>query len=60
MRVTYWVGSPPRGRGRQQAHDEGDVLGRLTPAWAGMTGVAAMWNEAVAAHPRVGGDDVGG
>ena len=51
-----WVGSPPRGRGKARGPRFFDVVGGITPAWAGKSRECryALTNEWD--HPRVGGE----
>ena len=55
--IRSFVGSSPRGRGKRR---RGPALRRqegLIPAWAGKTLIRASVSSAVAAHPRVGGEN---
>ena len=56
---TPFLGSSPRGRGKLSAVARGVRPGRLIPAWAGKTPVRRMAAVMRAAHPRVGGENVG-
>ena len=56
---TYWrpsTGSPPRGRGKAQLLCRRCRCMRITPAWAGKSGVDVEWPGANRDHPRVGGE----
>ena len=53
-------GSSPRGRGKPDAVDEALDEARLIPAWAGKTIFVALYQNNETAHPRVGGENVGG
>ncbi len=50
------LGSPPRGRGRQQTLRPYEAATGLTPAWAGTAWLRAPMQRSPRAHPRVGGD----
>ena len=53
------VGSPPRGRGKEQsAHRAGAPAG-ITPAWAGKSPLHVFPNGLSGDHPRVGGEKPG-
>ena len=54
--VEYSLGSPPHGRGKVDDPEGGDLVHRITPAWAGkssnfMRSCSAIWD-----HPRMGGE----
>ena len=51
-------GSSPRGRGKQIPGGTTAVLLRLIPAWAGKTRQADSNSHGLAAHPRVGGENL--
>ena len=51
-----WVGSPPRGRGKARGPRFFDVVGGITPAWAGKSRPAAAAKPFLRDHPRVGGE----
>ena len=53
-------GSSPRGRGKRTPWGEWAYALRLIPAWAGKTSRRVRRDRAVAAHPRVGGENVSG
>ena len=53
-------GSPPRGRGGRSHRDPLAPDLRLTPAWAGRTGIGDCADQLHQAHPRVGGADLSG
>ena len=50
------TGSPPRGRGTQDAQGVAVQAEGLTPAWAGNTTSRTVLSRRAAAHPRVGGE----
>ena len=52
----YWVGSPPRGRGKDQRARNRKHLARITPAWAGKSYTRRSWPSTGKDHPRVGGE----
>ena len=49
-------GSPPRGRGKVAGAACRDLLGGITPAWAGKRRCTAACNRLCWDHPRVGGE----
>ena len=52
----YWVGSPPRGRGKA-IKDAGErQAARITPAWAGKSTTSGHETTLPRDHPRVGGE----
>ena len=53
-------GSSPRGRGKLLVGVGGRLRPRLIPAWAGKTMTAIEARACSGAHPRVGGENVGG
>ena len=56
----YWVGSPPRGRGKA-IKDAGErQAARITPAWAGKRPCQERPVEGRRDHPRVGGEKITG
>ena len=50
------IGSSPRGRGTRVRRRDVQERARFIPAWAGNTAIAAAEVDAVAVHPRVGGE----
>ena len=50
------LGSPPRGRGKDPAHQRGRHRPGITPAWAGKRAILAGRKAQVEDHPRVGGE----
>ena len=56
LRSIAYLGSPPRGRGKEIMVTLQDINARITPAWAGKS--AQAWNagEVDMDHPRVGGE----
>ena len=53
------LGSPPRGRGKDPAHQRGRHRPGITPAWAGKRAILAGRKAQVEDHPRVGGEKTG-
>ena len=53
-----WQGSPPRGRGKDPAHQRGRHRPGITPAWAGKRAILAGRKAQVEDHPRVGGEKI--
>ena len=51
-------GSPPRGRGKVAGAACRDLLGGITPAWAGKRRCTAACNRLCWDHPRVGGEKI--
>ena len=49
-------GSPPRGRGKARGPRFFDVVGGITPAWAGKRLLSEDEYAAARDHPRVGGE----
>ena len=49
-------GSPPRGRGKVFSHKTGQLIHRITPAWAGKRAPKADFITSYWDHPRVGGE----
>ena len=59
--VTFYRssrGSSPRGRGKRAVMTSAVCPTRLIPAWAGKTPCATSLRMTVAAHPRVGGENL--
>ena len=58
MKPSSWRrgGSPPRGRGKDDEHDDLDELLGITPAWAGKSTVRDQRVSVQEDHPRVGGE----
>ena len=55
--VEYWaLGSPPRGRGKDERRRPGEIRARITPAWAGKSWPLRDIHNLVWDHPRVGGE----
>ena len=55
--VEYWaLGSPPRGRGKDERRRPGEIRARITPAWAGKSLFDMVINSLLEDHPRVGGE----
>ena len=54
-----FVGSPPRGRGKDQRQAQNSAGGGITPAWAGKRGWMRATEITRKDHPRVGGEKVG-
>ena len=52
------LGSPPRGRGKVAGAACRDLLGGITPAWAGKRRCTAACNRLCWDHPRVGGEKI--
>ena len=52
------VGSPPRGRGKATVALKARIAKRITPAWAGKSGISAASTWPIWDHPRVGGEKV--
>ena len=52
------LGSPPRGRGKDPAHQRGRHRPGITPAWAGKRAILAGRKAQVEDHPRVGGEKI--
>ena len=50
-------GSPPRMRERRDIQVRGGRFSRITPAYAGKTNQAAVWDDEAWDHPRVCGKD---
>ena len=58
--MSLWdCGSSPRGRGKQSRGEYLSPKVGLIPAWAGKTDAGLSMVYARAAHPRVGGENVG-
>ena len=51
-----FVGSPPRGRGKDQRQAQNSAGGGITPAWAGKRGWMRATEITRKDHPRVGGE----
>ena len=51
-----WVGSPPRGRGKARGPRFFDVVGGITPAWAGKRRMSSSCVLRMRDHPRMGGE----
>ena len=51
-----WVGSPPRGRGKDWAKTGAYNAQGITPAWAGKRVKPAPAPESPKDHPRMGGE----
>ena len=49
-------GSPPRGRGKADAGAGREILGGITPAWAGKSNQGRWRTPGREDHPRVGGE----
>ncbi len=58
--ILTGLGSPPHGRGRLVSFTPASAGTGLTPAWAGTADQVPGAGRALWAHPRVGGDGVGG
>ena len=56
--LTTKAGSPPRGRGKVAGAACRDLLGGITPAWAGKRRCTAACNGLCWDHPRVGGEKI--
>ena len=50
------LGSPPRGRGKDECKCQALFENRITPAWAGKSGNVDLNVTTVKDHPRVGGE----
>ena len=50
------MGSPPRGRGKVDDPEGGDLVHRITPAWAGKRDADKNVPSTQKDHPRVGGE----
>ena len=50
------MGSPPRGRGKGGHVTAPNLIERITPAWAGKSGIAEDEHPQAEDHPRVGGE----
>ena len=53
-----YIGSPPRGRGKEKMVTLQDINARITPAWAGKRHSCRMRRWCSGDHPRVGGEKV--
>ena len=49
-------GSPPRGRGKADHISGHNLCARITPAWAGKSGISHAYRPRPRDHPRVGGE----
>ena len=56
--VIRLLGSPPRGRGKEECHSWETAYQGITPAWAGKSHRPNMDNENMGDHPRVGGEKI--
>ena len=54
------LGSPLRGRGKEDRNNGTAWLYRITPAWAGKSREIPLHLRAAKDHPRVGGEKFGG
>ena len=50
------LGSPPRGRGKEQSSNLQETADRITPAWAGKRSERPARSNSDEDHPRVGGE----
>ena len=50
------LGSPPHGRGKAWHDIHGCLSARITPAWAGKSGITAIARKPRRDHPRMGGE----
>ena len=53
------MGSPPHGRGKVDDPEGGDLIHRITPAWAGKSRLIMELCMASGDHPRMGGEKCG-
>ena len=51
-----WLGSPPRGRGKDESGINCRTIKRITPAWAGKSLLWSPSSSLPRDHPRVGGE----
>ena len=54
--ILSFLGSPPRGRGKEDKPAHYCELSRITPAWAGKSPLAVVSSAPLQDHPRVGGE----
>ena len=59
-RVAVWLGSPPRMRGKERAHQKRTPAARITPAYAGKSRKEKNYDQRKRDHPRVCGEKVAG
>ena len=59
VHVAGLIGSSPRGRGKHGRLEDRPLSHRLIPAWAGKTCCSPSPEKPRAAHPRVGGENIG-
>ena len=60
LRSIAYLGSPPRGRGKDICRHPFAVETRITPAWAGKSSLYLVPVRASRDHPRVGGEKLPG
>ena len=53
---SMYPGSPPHGRGKVNLRTALKLVGGITPAWAGKSGVVAPVQSTAGDHPRMGGE----
>ena len=54
---AQWAeGSPPHGRGKVDDPEGGDLIHRITPAWAGKSAEQLRAAYEMGDHPRMGGE----